>query len=147
MKTAKPESRNKKIVFGIMTILMVLIFISCSKEVFFMPSTIVPAADGKVTIKTDKNKNYIVQVQITNLAAVDRLQGNKVTYVVWMISENERMDNIGQLTSKRSGFSKLLKASLTATTPSKPVKVMITAENDGKVQYPLGEVVMSTDRF
>jgi hypothetical protein len=147
MKTNKPGNLTKRLIFGILTFLLVFLFSSCSKHFSFLTSSVVPAAEGTVNIKKDRNKNYVVRVQIADLAEVDRLQGNKVTYVVWLVSDNERIENVGQLKSKRSLLTKQLKATIKTVSPSNPIKVFVTAENDGSVIYPIGQVVLSTDRF
>lgn len=113
---------------------------SCSPEAHsFQLSTVVPAAKGTVKVKQDDNKNYVIKIELTDLAGPERLQPAKNTYVVWMEAENKSTKNIGQIKSSKS-----LSASLEALSPFKPQKIFITAENDSGIQYPEGQVVLST---
>jgi hypothetical protein len=66
---------------------MILTSVSCARKLVFFTSTVVPAAQGTVKVKQDKNRNYVIKVQISDMAEVSRLQGNKTTYVVCMFSD------------------------------------------------------------
>ena len=147
MKTTKLYSLIKNIFLGILTSMMILSFTSCTKKIVFINSSVVPAAKGYVNVKRDNNKNYVIQIHISNLADVTRLQPPKQTYVVWMITDQGKTENIGQIKSSKSTLSKQLKASFETVSSSKPVKIFITAENDGSIQYPGGPVVLSTNSF
>ena len=81
-----------------------------------------------------------------DLAEVVRLQPSKKVYVAWIVTDHEVTQNIGRLNSAMS-HSKKLVASLEATSPFKPIKIFITAEDDANVQFPNGEVVLSTSKF
>lgn len=98
-------------------------------------------------MKKDNNNNYKLEVSITNLAPPERLQPPRSTYVVWINTKENGIQNIGQLNSENKFFSKALKASLTTVTPYKPTRVFITAEDNAAIQYPGNPVVLSTDRF
>jgi hypothetical protein len=130
-------------------IIISLIFIlsSCSKEISFQTSPVVPAARGSVNFKTDKNKNYTIDVKLTDLAESSRLTPAKTNYTVWMITDQSETKNIGQLKSSKSGLSKKLKASLKTISAFKPVKIFITAEDEASVQYPSEQVILTTDSF
>lgn len=52
-----------------------------------MTSSVVPGAEGYAKMKKDNNKNYVIQVYITNLAEVSRLQTSKQTYVIWIVTD------------------------------------------------------------
>jgi hypothetical protein len=122
-------------------------FTSCAKKIAFQTSTIVPAARGDVKIKKDDNKNYLIQVELENLAEVNRLDPPKKAYVVWMESEDSMVKNIGQITSDSKFLSSKLKASFETVTPVKPSKIYITAEDDADVQFPGKQLIMETNRF
>jgi hypothetical protein len=107
----------------------------------------VPAAEGTVKIKRDNNRNYMIRISISNLAEVTKLQTSKQTYVVWMLTNKEKTENIGQLNSSGSFLSSQLNASFHTISSSKPVKIFITAENDGTVQIPEGQFVLTTNIF
>jgi hypothetical protein len=93
-------------------------------------------------MKTDKNNNNVIQIQISNLAGVERLQPEKESYVVWMLTDQDITKNIGRLNS-----SKKLNASFETVTSFKPKKIFITAENDENNQYPSQKIVLTTDTF
>jgi len=58
----------------IVLIAAILLFNSCSKKIAFQISPVTPAAEGFVKVKQDNNKNYAIDIELTNLAAPDRLQ-------------------------------------------------------------------------
>jgi hypothetical protein len=118
-----------------------------AKKIVFLSSAVVPAARGYVKVKRDNNENYIIQVQISNLAEVNRLQPSKQVYVVWMITDREITRNIGQINSSITYLSTKLKASFKKVSSSKPIKIFITAEEGASTQTPNEQVVLSTDRF
>jgi hypothetical protein len=138
---------KKNIYLGIFTILIIFSFNSCGTTVSFLNSSVVPAAQGSVKIKTDNNKNYVIQISLSDLSEPSRLQPSKLTYIVWMITDRDLTKNIGQLNSSRGFMSKQLKGSFKTVSSDKPVKIFITAEDDAAVQYPGTQVVLSTDKF
>ena len=118
-----------------------------AKKVGFLSSSIVPAARGYVKVKRDIHENYLIQVKISNLAEVNRLQPSKQVYVVWMITDHEITDNIGQINSSTTFLSTKLKASYETASSSKPIKIFITAEDEAGAQSPNEQVILTTDRF
>ena len=118
-----------------------------AEKVEFLSSSIVPAARGYVKVKRDINESYIIQVKISNLAEVNRLQPSKQVYVVWMITDHEITENIGQINSSTTFLSTKLKASFKKVSSSKPIKIFITAEEDAIIQTPDEQIILSTDRF
>jgi len=127
-----------------LSILMKNLFV---KKVGFLSSSIVPAARGYVKVKRDINENYLIQVKISNLAEVNRLQPSKQVYVVWMITDHEITVNIGQIISSTTFLSTKLKAYFKKVSASKPIKIFITAEEEAGAQSPNEQLVLSTDRF
>ena len=61
---------------------------SCSSKIKFQQSTVVPAAEGSVKVKKDKNENYAIDVDVIHLAGPDRLTPPAAAYVVWI--QNQR---------------------------------------------------------
>lgn len=120
---------------------------ACAKKVSFLNSSVVPAARGYVKVDRDDNENYVIQIDIVNLAEAKRLEPTRNTYVVWIETDEQMPKNIGQLNSSSSTFSKTLKASFKSVSSSKPTKVFITAEDDENTQYPGTQVVLSTSAF
>lgn len=142
MKTIKLNTLTKTLISGILMTIMVLSFSSCAKKVYFLLSSVVPAAQGQITVKNDKNNNYVIQMQITNLADIERLQPVKKSYVVWMETGGNFAKNIGRISS-----SNQLKVSFETVSTMRPTKIFITAEEDETSQYPGSMVVLTTDRF
>jgi hypothetical protein len=142
MKTMRLNTLVRSIFLGVLTTVIVFSSSSCAKKVIFLTSSVVPAAKGYVKVKTDRNKNYVIQLQISDLAGVERLQPSKQTYVVWMVTDREITKNIGRVNSSNN-----LKVSFETVSSFKPTKIFITAEEDESVQYPGEPVVLSTDQF
>ena len=136
-----------KIFSGIILILFFFSLNACAKKHHFLTSSTVPAARGYVKINQDKNKNFDIQINLSGLAEVQRLQPVKQGYVVWMVSQENVAKNIGRLISSNSLFSKALKASFESVSPLKPIKIFITAEEDINIQYPAGLNILTTDQF
>lgn len=147
MKNVRLNFNTKNILGGLLFTFFLAAFTSCSKKVTFLNSSVVPAARGFVKINKDDNKNYAIQIEIKNLAEVNRLQPSKKVYVIWMITDENSTKNIGQIKSGSSLMSSKLKASFETVTPFKPTKIFITAEEDTEVQYPGTTVVLSTNSF
>jgi hypothetical protein len=124
-----------------------LSFSSCAVNSNFLESSIVPAAEGKVTVKRDKNLNYNIQIKVNGLAEVERLQTSKNNYVVWMLTDQGKTENLGQIKSSSGMFSKKLEASMETSSSYKPSKIFITAEANTDVQFPSEEIVLTTDAF
>ena len=147
MKTKRLNSLTKNILRGVFVMILIFSFFSCATSVIFLNSPVVPAARGSVKIKTDKNKNYDIEISLSGLAESSRLQPSKLTYIVWMVTDQALTKNIGQLNSSKGFMSKELKGSLKTVSADKPVKIFISAEDDAGVQYPGPQVVLSTDKF
>ena len=147
MKPTRINVLLKNIFLGVFAILMILSFDSCTRKQKFLNSSIAPAARGYAMVKKDKNENFVVRVELTELAEVERLQPPRKSYIVWMLSDEGTTKNLGRLNSSTGTFSKKLKASFITVSTFKPLKVFITAENDETIQYPVGQVVLTTDRF
>jgi hypothetical protein len=104
----------------------------------------VPAAEGSIQLKRDKNKNYVITVKMFNLAEVERLQPPKKAYVLWMENEEGRAKNLGQINSTHEMISHKLKAKLLTVSPFKPTKIYVTAEDEANVNMPSSFVVLQS---
>ncbi|MBN1340997.1 MAG: hypothetical protein JXA03_16835 [Bacteroidales bacterium] len=133
------KTLTKNLLLGVFTILIIFSFNSCTKRNDFLPSTMTPAAAGYVKVKKDKNNNYVIKIRISNLAAVESLQQSKNTYVVWMETDKKTNENLGQVKSSNN-----LNVTFETVSSSKPVKIFITAEEDGSKEFPGNVVVLST---
>lgn len=117
---------------------------SCSQKFNFNKSSVVPSAEGKVTVKTDNNKNYNIKLKVEHLAEPSRLTPSHSTYVVWMKTRENGTRNIGHLNVSSGMLSSKLKASMETVSPHKPTGFFITAEDAPDSSYP-GWVVMETE--
>ncbi len=133
--------------FGTLAMLVLFSCSSCAKKAAFLTSSVVPAARGNVQLTKDHNKNYVIQLDIVNLAEPERLQPPKLLYVVWMVTDQKLTKNIGQMESTSGAFSNKLKAEFKTSSAFKPVKIFITAEDDANVQYAGPTVVLATSNF
>ena len=137
-----------KIVFlGVLAITMPILLGSCSHKMSFMTSVVVPAARGTLSYKKDANSNYVIKIQLSNLAEATRLTPPKEAYVVWMVTDNDVIKNLGQINSSTKLLSKNLKASFETVSSSKPSRIFITAEEHGNVQFPNLQVILETASF
>jgi hypothetical protein len=143
----KLSYKTKSILLGILVIGMVLPFTASAKKIKFLPSTVVPAAKGYVKVKTDNNKNHVIKIEIRDLADVERLNSSKISYVVWMETDQGRTENLGHLNSSSGFLSRQMKASLETVSSYKPTKIFVTAEEFVNAQYPGDRVILTTDRF
>ncbi|MGA2822280.1 MAG: hypothetical protein ABSE72_02020 [Bacteroidales bacterium] len=146
MKTTRMNTLARNLFLGILTTMMILPFTSSAKKIPFLTSTIAPAARGYVKVKKDKNKNYVIQVHISYLAEITRIQPTKQTYVVWMVTDRDITKNIGRIKSSKNASNNLTGYFETVSS-FQPTKIFITAEVDESVQEPCEQVVLATDRF
>lgn len=138
---------NPQIV-SILTILFLTFFISsCARKIVFQPSVTVPAATGKVKIKKDNNNNYSIDLTVLNLADARRLSPPQNVFVVWILTKENGVKNLGQIKSSTGLFSGKIKASLQAISPYKPTRVFITAEKNKDIPYPGSQEVLTTRNF
>lgn len=124
---------------------LVCLLSACSRKMNFTRSVVVPAAQGDVKIKKDRNNNYAIHVSVFHLAQPGKLQPPKETYVVWMETKEDGIKNIGQLKSSSGFLSKTLKASLSAISSFKPRRFFVTAEESGDIQHPGLQTVLTTE--
>ena len=111
----------------------------------FLTSTVVPAAEGSVKVKKDKNNNYGIDLHVKRLADPQRLSPAKAMYIVWMETEQSGRKNIGQLKTSSGRFSSMLTSSLKTVASFKPTGFFITAEDNANILYPVGQTVLSTE--
>jgi len=142
--------KQKKIKSACLATLASLMFIfgmsSCASKSHFLTSSVVPAAQGTVEVKTDKNKNYVIKIEISNLSPSNRLTPPSNAYVVWLIAKDNTAHNLGQLNSSEDFMSKSLTAKFETLSSSKPEKIIITAENNPSAQSPsFSEIILTTD--
>lgn len=129
-------------------IIAAALFQSCgTTKISFSTSPVVPAAEGSVKVKKDKNKNYAIELNVMRLAEPQRLTPPENVYVVWMETNGKGTKNIGQIGTSASFLSSTLKSSLKTTTTFSPTGFFITAEDKADRQYPGPMVVLRTNAF
>lgn len=147
MKTSKMNTLANKIFLSVFVLLLLFAVDASAKKVKFLPSAIAPAARGYVKIKKDKNQNNSIRIELSDLAESSRLTPAKLNYIVWVVTEDQLTKNIGKIESSTRFLSKKLKASFDTSTPFKPMKIFISAEDDPKSQYPGEQIVLTTKAF
>ena len=130
----------------VVLLLTTILLSSCAQKMSFQTSTVVPAATGDVTAKKDKNENYTITVNVLNLAEPQKLSPAKEAYVVWMENGKDPVKKLGQITTSSGMLSKALKGELKATSVTEPTRVFITAENNASIEYPDGQIVLTTKK-
>ncbi len=133
-----------KTTYAFLPVVLILFMLgSCTPKINFMASSKVPAATGYIKTKKDKNNNYVVDVEVLNLAAPERLDPPRQVYVVWAELSQSNVKKLGLL---KPSSTKTLKASLSAPATSEPIRVFITAEQNADVQYPASDEILVTAR-
>jgi hypothetical protein len=133
---------------ALLSFFLIFLLSSCSQKIGFENSTVAPAARGSVKLDKDNNNNYAIDLDIRYLTEPNRLQPPKSVYVVWAETEQNGTQNLGQLKIDDGGLlSNTLKASMKTSTPYKPRRIFITAEDVATVQFPGAYVVLNTNSF
>jgi len=114
--------------------------VSCGHEQTWTMATSdkTPAAVGKVKVKSEKDGNTKVKVEVAHLAQ-PAPTFDATTYVVWLKPADGRAQNVGVLS-----VNKKLEGSLETKTAFKDFSVIVTAEKDANVTTPTGQSVMDT---
>ncbi|MBL7870960.1 MAG: hypothetical protein JNM78_05075 [Cyclobacteriaceae bacterium] len=146
MKTTISSKGLMKSISVVLMVTLILSFTSCSQKIPFAISSVVPATEGSIKIKEDKNNNYTIKLEVVRLVDPSRLTPTKAGYIVWMQTEKSGIQKIGQLISSSGFMSNKQKGSLTTVTSFKPTRFFITGEDNLSGQYP-GEVILETNFF
>jgi len=147
MKTNNYITNTKSIFLILASAMMIFSFGQCAAQADFQKSSVVPAARGTVSVNKDRYNNFVMEIQLDNLAEAGRLSPPRNTYVVWMVTDQNLTRNIGQVKTTTGFLSKKLRASLETKSSFKPVRIFITAEYDPNVQSPNSEVILTTEDF
>jgi hypothetical protein len=144
-KTMHYSFYTKYLIYNLSFLLILSGMSACSRKLSFKESAIVPAAQGSVKYKKDKNDNYAIDLSVRHLSPPDRLVVSRKTYVVWLKTDRNGIKNLGQLKASGGLFSKKLKSDLETVTTFEPRGFFITAERTADIGYPEGQVVLTTD--
>lgn len=116
------------------SLLIILISLSsCATTKTFPVSDIVPAAEIKVKQKTNNNDNNEITIKAKYLASPERVSSNATAFVVWMVTENNGIKNLGALYNENGEDSEL-----ETVTSFKGSEIFITAEEEAGVSMPQG---------
>ncbi len=139
----KKRYLNMKDAFRVFSFIFAAILVSaCSKKVVFPVSQVVPAAEAVLKVDEDDNNNYVIDLEVSNLADADRLTPPRRYYVVWLVTKQNGTINLGNLDTNRKNNGELK-----TTTPFEPIRVFITAEDDSKPVIPSTQVVLNSEDF
>jgi hypothetical protein len=139
-------TRNTVFYIGVICVASLLLT-SCATRIPFQYSEQAPAARGIAKVKKDKNKNYRISIDLVNLAESNRLVAPKTTYVIWMEGANQFAKNIGKIESESGMMSSTLKAQFFTVSSDRPTKIFITSEENGSVNYPSTDIILTTRNF
>src|SRR3989440_12506986 len=108
-------------------------------EVPFHGTTRLPRLKGDATVRRQGRRGTRVTLAIDNLPRAYELGSVYTTYVLWAISPDGHVDNLGEI--KRSG-SGLIDSKIDVTTPLQTFALIVTAEPHFLVHSPSRMVVM-----
>jgi len=118
---------------SILLSVLILLIASCATVVKFPVSSVEPSADIKAKIKNDKQNNYVIEVTANYLASAERLSPPKKMYIVWIVTKENGVSNIGQMKNDNAQIAKVK-----TLTSFEPKEIFITAEDEGTVTFPSG---------
>lgn len=145
MKSVKTNHYIRNFFSAGILLFIVATIASCARKMTFQTSSVVPAAEGRVKVKKDKNKNYNIDLSTIRLADPSRLNPPKSIYIVWMDTEKNGTKKVGQLKTSSSLLSKTMKSSLKTTMPYNPTSFFISAEDNPDIYSPSGQIVLRTN--
>jgi len=108
-------------------------------EVKFRGTTLLPRLKGEAKVKRVGRRGTRVELAIDNLPRANELGGIYTTFVLWAISPDGRVDNLGEI--KRGG-SPFIASKLDVTTPLQTFALIITAEPHFLMKVPSRMVVL-----
>lgn len=108
-------------------------------EVTFRGTTRLPRLKGTAKVRRQGRRGTRVELNIDNMPRAYELGGVYTTYVLWAISPDGHVDNLGEI--KRSG-SGLIDSKIDVTTPLQTFALVVTAEPHFLVHSPSRMVVL-----
>src|SRR5437870_9447958 len=108
-------------------------------EVAFHGTTRLPRLKGSAKVRREGRRGTRVSLNIENLPRAYELGSVYTTFVLWAISPDGHVDNLGEI--KRSG-SGLIDSKIDVTTPLQTFALLVTAEPHFLVHAPSRMVVM-----
>lgn len=108
-------------------------------EVPFHGTTRLPRLKGTAKVRRQARRGTRVELSIDNMPRAYELGGVYTTFVLWAISPDGHVDNLGEI--KRSG-SGMIDSKIDVTTPLQTFALLVTAEPHFLVHSPSRMVVM-----
>jgi outer membrane protein OmpA-like peptidoglycan-associated protein len=108
-------------------------------EVSFRPTTRFPRLTGHANVKRQGRRGTRVELNMTNVPRAYELGAVYTTFVLWAISPDGHVDNLGEI--KRSG-SVIVDTKFDATTPFQTFALIVTAEPHFLVKVPSRMVIL-----
>ena len=105
----------------------------------FRGTTLLPRLKGEAKVKRAGRRGTRVELNIDDLPRAAELGGVYSTYVLWAISPDGRVDNMGEI--KRSG-SQFIDSKIDVTTPLQTFALIVTAEPHFLMKVPSRMVVL-----
>ena len=105
----------------------------------FRGTTRFPRMKGEARVKRTSRNGTQVELSVSKMPRPFELGAGYATYVVWAISPDGSMDNLGEI--KRRGFFEI-DSKITVTTPLQTFALIITAEPHFLVRRPSQEIMM-----
>jgi outer membrane protein OmpA-like peptidoglycan-associated protein len=105
----------------------------------FRGTTLLPRLKGEAKVRRAGRRGTRVEISIEDLPRASELGGIYATYILWAISPDGHVDNLGEL--KRSGSS-FVNSKLDVTTPLQTFAMILTAEPHFLMKVPSRMVVM-----
>jgi outer membrane protein OmpA-like peptidoglycan-associated protein len=105
----------------------------------FRGTTLLPRLKGEAKVKRAGRRGTRVELSIDDLPRASELGGIYTTYILWAISPDGHVDNLGEI--KRGG-SVFVNSKLDVTTPLQTFALILTAEPHFLMKVPSRMVVM-----
>jgi outer membrane protein OmpA-like peptidoglycan-associated protein len=105
----------------------------------FRGTTRFPRLKGEAKVRRSGRRGTRVELSIENMPRAYELGGVYTTFVLWAVSPEGRVDNLGEI--KRSG-SIIVDTKVDATTPLQTLALIVTAEPHFLVRFPSREVIL-----
>ncbi len=110
-----------------------------SVQVKFRGTTLLPRLKGEAKVKRAGRRGTRVELSVDNLPRANELGGIYTTFILWAVSPDGRVDNLGEI--KRSG-SPYIASKLDVTTPLQTFALIVTAEPHFLMKVPSRMVVL-----
>ena len=105
----------------------------------FRGTTLLPRLKGEAKVRRAARRGTRVELSIDDLPRASELGGIYTTYILWAITPDGHVDNLGEI--KRSGSS-FINSKLDVTTPLQSFALILTAEPHFRMKVPSRAVVM-----